>query len=79
MKKENNYDTIITMKNHNHDLIQQLSEDLDSLWRYETYMRAAKRCKHCMEMWKKSKMLDEQKVQMLRKEIMRHVQEKRFD
>lgn len=67
------------MKNHNHDLIQQLSEDLDSLWRYKEYIKNAKGCDHCIKMWKRLQVLDEEKAEMLRKEIIRHVQEKRFD
>ena len=67
------------MKNHNHDLVQQLSEDLDSLWRYKTYLRNAKGCSRCVAMWKKFVKVDEEKVQMLRDEVFRHVKERRFD
>lgn len=67
------------MKNHNHDLIHQLSEDLDSLWRYKEYKRNAKGCRHCLHMWQRLEELDQAKVTLLREEIERHVKEKRFE
>ena len=67
------------MKNWNHDLVQQLSEDLDSLWRYEEYLKNSQGCEHCTTMWKKFQAMDADKAEMLRKEIIRHVEEKRFD
>lgn len=67
------------MNNWNHDLVHQLSEDLDSLWRYEDYLKNSQGCGHCSTMWRKLKELDEEKVEMLRQEIERHVNEKRFD
>lgn len=67
------------MKNWNHDLVHQLSEDLDSLWRYEDYLKNSKGCGRCTAMWKKCRKFDEEKVEMLRKEIEQHVKEKRFD
>lgn len=67
------------MKDWNHDLVHQLSEDLDSLWRYEAYIKNAEGCGHCSAMWQKCKELDEQKIAMLRDEIARHVKEERFD
>lgn len=67
------------MKNWNHDLVHQLSEDLDSLWRYKDYLKASRGCKFCVNMWKKCEALDKEKVKMLQEEILRHVREKRFD
>lgn len=67
------------MKNWNHDLVHQLSEDLDSLWRYKQYLKASRGCRHCTVMWKKFVKIDEEKVKMLRDEVARHVKEKRFD
>jgi len=67
------------MQNWNHDLVHQLSEDLDSLWRYEDYLKNSEGCDHCSGMWRKLKEMDEEKVEILRQEIERHVNEKRFD
>mgnify|MGYP001583024800 FL=1 len=67
------------MKNWNHDLVHQLSEDLDSLWRYREYLKNSRGCGHCTSMWKKFEKMDQEKVKMLREEIGRHVKERRFD
>lgn len=70
---------VLDMKNHNHDLVQQLSEDLDSLWRYRNYLKNAKGCGRCTVIWKRCMALDEEKVRLLRGEIEAHVRERRFD
>ncbi len=67
------------LKNHNHDLVQQLSEVSDSLWRMEDYLKNAKGCEHCTAMWNKSKERLEEVSKMLVDEIGRHYSEKRFD
>lgn len=67
------------MKDWNHDLVHQLSEDLDSFWRYEDYMKNAQGCEHCQQMWHRLQKLDEEKIKLLRDEITRHVKENRFD
>jgi len=66
------------MKNPNHDIVHQLSEDLDSLWRYKKYLKDARGCKNCVAMWKKFIKADEEKVKMMREEIGRHVKDKKF-
>ncbi|MBI4119623.1 MAG: hypothetical protein HY456_02125 [Parcubacteria group bacterium] len=66
------------MKDHNHDLIQQLSENADSLWRYDDYIKSAEGCAACVALWKKLKKMNGEIETMLMKEIERHVKEKRF-
>jgi len=67
------------MKNWNHDLVHQLSEDLDSLWRYDAYLKSAEGCDRCTAMWKKFKEIDEEKARMLQDEILQHIKENKFD
>lgn len=67
------------MKNHNHDLVQQLSENADSIWRYEEYMKNAEGCQHCTDLWAKLKKIDMEAEMMLLEEIKRHVAQNRFD
>lgn len=79
------------LKDHNHDLIKQLSEDSSSLWRYDSYIKSAQgrsdseessdsmSCEHCINLWKKLKQTDEERVELLKEEIKRHVNEGRFD
>ncbi|MFA4999270.1 MAG: hypothetical protein WC519_00895 [Parcubacteria group bacterium] len=67
------------LKDQNHDLVQQLSEISDSLWRMEAYKKNADECDSCKEMWEKMKGNYENHVEMLKDEIAKHVREKRFD
>lgn len=69
----------IMLKDHNHDLIQQLSEISDSLWRISLYKQNAEECDSCRAIWEKMKDDYEAHVEMLKKEIVKHVEEKRFD
>lgn len=70
------------MKDHNHNLVQQISEKLDSLWRYQNnYLKDAEAagCQTCVDLFKKLHDEDQADVNMLRDEIAKHVQENRFD
>jgi uncharacterized protein YeeX (DUF496 family) len=67
------------LKDHNHDLVQQLSEISDSLWRMEDYIKNSEGCDSCSGMWKKMKEDYENHVDMLKAEINKHVKEERFD
>lgn len=66
------------MKNNNHNLIQQLSEDLDSLWRYKQYLKDGKNCKNCQKIWETCQKLDEEKIKLLQSEITKHVKDSIF-
>ena len=66
------------MKDHNHDLIHQLSENADSLWRYDEYIKNSRGCNYCVALWRKLKKLNGEIEKMLAGEIERHVKEKRF-
>ena len=67
------------LKDHNHDLVKQLSEDSSSLYRYDEYIKNAEGCEHCQALWQKMKEMDEEKVSMLTAEINRHAKEGRFE
>ena len=67
------------LKNHNHDLVKQLSEVSSGLWRMEDYQKNAQGCNTCEKMWSDmkeglNKMSDE-----LTAEINRHSKEDRFE
>lgn len=74
-----NKENKIMLKDWNHDLVQQLSEISDSIWRMEQYKKASGGCEHCLAMWEKLEADYENHVTMLRDEIIRHVKENRFD
>lgn len=67
------------LKDHNHDLVKQLSEDSSSLYRYDEYAKNAEGCEHCQALWRKLKEMDEERVKMLTEEINRHAKENRFE
>lgn len=62
------------LKDHNHDLVKQLSEDSSSLYRYEAYLKNSIGCDHCQTLWRRMQELDEEKVRLLTAEIQRHVE-----
>lgn len=68
------------MRNHNHDLIQVLSEKLDGAVRYQVYHEDAEgMCESCQKIWDEIKQDDLRHIEMLRSEIIRHVQQGSFD
>lgn len=69
----------IGMRNINHDLIHQLSEALDSIWRFELYQKESKACNHCQELWKKLTEKYKEIETLLLEEISRHVKEGVFN
>lgn len=69
----------IVLKDHNHDLVQQLSEISDSVWRIEEYLKASAGCETCVVLWEKLRADYEAHVALLRDEIARHAREGRFD
>ncbi len=66
------------LKNHNHDLVHQLSETSDSAWRIKKYLGAAKGCKRCVALWKKLEKDYGAHIKTISAEIAAHVKEKRF-
>ena len=66
------------MENHNHNLVQQLSESLDSLWRCGAYKKDAKKCAHCAKLWTTLESRFSGIVKMLEKEITNHVKDGSF-
>ena len=67
------------MRNINHDLVHQLSEALDSIWRFELYQKEAKACDRCQELWKRLIEKYQEIEKMLLEEISRHVKEGTFN
>jgi len=67
------------LDNHNHDLIQQLSEISDSLWRIEDYLKNSEGCERCRQLWLGLKNDYENHVSKLKEEIINHVKENKFN
>ncbi|OGE83409.1 MAG: hypothetical protein A3B23_02525 [Candidatus Colwellbacteria bacterium RIFCSPLOWO2_01_FULL_48_10] len=67
------------LKDWNHDLVQQLSETSDSLWRMKEYAKNSTGCDNCSAMWSALEADYEKHVKSLVSEITRHVKEGRFE
>lgn len=67
------------MKNHNHNLIQQLSESLDGSWRFKRYLKDARGCKECRKLWKDLEKDFRRHEKLLSSEIARHCKSKSFN
>lgn len=66
------------MKDHIHNLIQQISEKQDSVWRYENhYIKDAEAvgCDACVAMYKKHWEVDQKDVDELTAELKKHLSE----
>ena len=59
------------IKNCYHNLIHQLSETMDSLWRMDTYIEDARNdgCQEDIEFWQRFKETLEEQVEMLKEKI----------
>ncbi len=63
-----------TISNLCHNLIQELSELMDSEWRYEHYYKEdAADCPRCQELWKKLEGRHAEDIRALKDEIAEHV------
>ena len=67
------------LKDFNHDLVKQLSEDSSSLYRYDAYLKNAAGCAECQALWRKMKETDEERVRLLTEEIKRHIGANTFE
>jgi len=70
------------MKNANYNLVKMLLNKLDDAWRVEKHYAsdAAKSgCAGCAGLLKKILADDQQHAEMLRKELAKHIQDKKFD
>jgi hypothetical protein len=67
------------LKNWNHDLVHQLSEISDALWRMKEFQKNSRGCKRCTKMWKDLEDCFEEASQMLVDELTQHVKERRFN
>ena len=67
------------LKNWNHDLVHQLSETSDSLWRMESYLKSSEGCKSCSDIWSTLRKDYEKHVEFMLVEIKRRVGEELFE
>lgn len=62
-------------KNHDHDIIHELSRRLDALWRYDQYIVNANGHSEIEDFWIKVKAQEQRNIQTLKTLLERQVQE----
>ena len=65
-------------KNHDHDLVHDLSRRLDALWRYDGYISNAEGIEPVEAFWKKVKAQERENVGELKALIAEHIQKTCF-
>ena len=65
-------------KNHDHDLVHDLSRRLDALWRYDQYIVNAEGIEPVQAFWKKVKAQESDNVGELKGLIAEHIQKDCF-
>ena len=66
------------MKNHDHDMVHELSQRVDSLWRYDQYIANAAGDKPLENFWKKLKKQERANITSLKKLISDHIKKDCF-
>lgn len=59
--------------NHDHDLVHELSERLDALWRYDQYIANAEQREGLQQFWHDIKEQEEENIRRLRELIAKEV------
>lgn len=55
--------------NHDHDLVHELSRRLDSMWRYDQYIKNAEWRDGIRQFWEEVKLQEEQNIERLKELI----------
>ncbi len=68
------------IRNHDHDLIHELSVRLDAVWRYDQYIAnaAKENAPHVGDLWEDIKRQDLQTIERLKELIREHVRKNDF-
>lgn len=65
-------------KNHDHDLIHELSKRLDALWRYDQYIANAESDEQLQAFWESLKGQEQKNVQQLKQFVAKHCEKDCF-
>lgn len=60
-------------KNHDHDLVHELSRRLDGVWRYDQYLANAEGLTDLEQFWSRIKEQEQANIEQLKKMIAQHV------
>ena len=61
-------------KNHDHDMVHELSRRLDALWRYDQYIANAAELDDLQAFWEKVKQQETENVEELKSFIGKHIE-----
>jgi len=65
-------------KDHDHDLVHELSRRLDGVWRYDQYIANADGQADLQKFWRNVKAQEQENIQQLKKLLVEHVQSNCF-
>jgi len=65
-------------KDHDHDLVHELSRRLDGVWRYDQYIANAKGLTDLETFWRSVKAQEQENIQQIKKLLAQHVQSNCF-
>jgi hypothetical protein len=65
-------------KDHDHDLVHELSRRLDGVWRYDQYIANADGQADLQKFWRSVKAQEQKNIEQLKKLLVQHVQSNCF-
>lgn len=77
-KATEHYGETELIRNHDHDLIHELSKRLDGVWRYDQYIANAKDAPHVKAFWTELKKQEIKNVERLKELVGEHVRKDCF-
>jgi len=77
-KATEHYGETQIIRNHDHDLIHELSKKLDGVWRYDQYIANADDAPHVKAFWTELKQQEIKNVERLKELIAEHVRKDCF-
>ena len=66
------------IRDHDHDMIHDLSKRLDAVWRYDQYIENAQKFPELQRFWEESKQMEVQTIERLKDLIREHVRKDNF-
>ena len=66
------------IRDHDHDMIHDLSKRLDAVWRYDQYIENAQKFPELQRFWKQSKKSEIKTIERLKELIRDHVRKDNF-
>jgi hypothetical protein len=78
IQKDDHVGETKAIRDHDHDMIHDLSKRLDAVWRYDQYIENAQRFPELQQFWEDSKQMEIQAIERLKELIRDHVRQDNF-